>query len=156
MALFQCLSGASLLCAVLVNNFGEGSKILSIINTVCSMMGMFGISASYCVIWLYTPEVYPTNLRNIGLGFLTLCGSIGSMISPFSRILMLYVPWLPGTIFAVGSLASVCLLIFMPETQHLQMPTTMNDVRNQLKSQKRKKKTRSNEENHQNASLTKA
>ncbi|XP_029642872.1 solute carrier family 22 member 7-like [Octopus sinensis] len=156
MALFQCLSGVSLLCAVLVNNFGKGGKVLSIINTVCSMMGMFGISASYCVIWLYTPEVYPTNLRNIGLGFLTLCGSIGSMISPFSRILMLYVPWLPGTIFAVGSLASVCLLIFMPETQHLQMPTTMNDVRNQLESQKRKKKKRSNSENHQNTSLTKA
>eukprot|EP00106_Octopus_bimaculoides_P000525 XP_014767967.1 PREDICTED: solute carrier family 22 member 5-like [Octopus bimaculoides] len=156
MALFLCLSGVSLLCAVLVNNLGGKKKVFSIINTVFSMMGMFGISASNCIMWLYTPEVYPTNLRNIGLGFLAFCDSIGSMISPYFRILMLYVPWLPGTIFAIGTLTSVCLLNFMPETQRLQMPTTMDDVRKQLEAQKRKKKNPSSEENYQDSNLTQA
>ncbi|GAB1601286.1 solute carrier family 22 member 7-like [Argonauta hians] len=140
MALFQCLSGTSLLLAVIVNNIGDGSKVYSVLNTVLSMMGMFGISASYCVIWLYTPEVYPTNLRNIGLGFLTCSGCFASMISPFSRVLLKYIPWLPGTIFSVGSISSTIFLLFMPETQKLQMPSTMSDVRKQLELQKRSKK----------------
>ncbi|XP_029657377.1 solute carrier family 22 member 8 [Octopus sinensis] len=156
MALFQCTSGISLLCAVLVTNFGGEKKVYSIINTVFSMMGMFGISASNCIMWLYTPEVYPTNLRNIGLGILALCDSVGNMVSPYFRILMLYAPWLPGTIFAVGSLTSVCLLNFMPETQRLQMPSTMDDVRKQLKAQKRKNKNPPSEEDSQNENLTQA
>uniref|UniRef100_A0A0L8I106 Major facilitator superfamily (MFS) profile domain-containing protein n=2 Tax=Octopus bimaculoides TaxID=37653 RepID=A0A0L8I106_OCTBM len=143
--------------AYFIGTITDGKKkVFSIINTVFSMMGMFGISASNCIMWLYTPEVYPTNLRNIGLGFLAFCDSIGSMISPYFRILMLYVPWLPGTIFAIGTLTSVCLLNFMPETQRLQMPTTMDDVRKQLEAQKRKKKNPSSEENYQDSNLTQA
>ncbi|XP_014767964.1 solute carrier family 22 member 21 isoform X2 [Octopus bimaculoides] len=143
MALFQGLSGLALFVAVTVTYLGDGSKLYSILNTVFSLFGMFGISASYCVIWLYAPEIYPTNLRNIGLGFLTLSGSMGNMISPYSRLLMTYIAWLPGTIFSFGCLGCLTLLYFMPESQSMQMPMTMDDVREQLRKQKKSRRKQS-------------
>ncbi|GAB1601326.1 hypothetical protein Ahia01_000410900 [Argonauta hians] len=140
MALFQGLSGVALFVAVSVTYLGDGSQANSILNTAFSLLGMFGISASYCCLWLYTPEVYPTNLRNIGLGFLTLSGSLGNMLSPFSRLLMNYITWLPGIIFSIGCLGCLLLLYFMPESQSMQMPMTMNDVRAQLRKQRSSKR----------------
>ncbi|XP_036362916.1 organic cation transporter protein-like [Octopus sinensis] len=143
MALFQGLSGVALFVAVTVTYLGDGSKLYSILNTIFSLFGMFGISASYCVIWLYAPEIYPTNLRNIGLGFLTLSGNMGNMVSPYSRLLMTYIAWLPGTIFSFGCLGCLTLLYFMPESKSMQMPMTMDDVREQLRKQKKSRRKQS-------------
>ena len=30
---------------------------------VCAMLGNFFISTTFAIIWLYTPELFPTNIR---------------------------------------------------------------------------------------------
>ncbi|CAI9729660.1 Hypothetical predicted protein [Octopus vulgaris] len=124
----------------------NGSSVYSILNIIFSLLGMFGISASFCLIWIYAPEIYPTNLRNIGLGFLTFSGSVGNMVSPYSRLLMENIPWLPGTVCSIGCILSFSLLYFMPESQKMQMPSSMSDVKAHMKLQKRSKREKSGKE----------
>eukprot|EP00106_Octopus_bimaculoides_P000528 XP_014767970.1 PREDICTED: solute carrier family 22 member 6-like [Octopus bimaculoides] len=145
-AFFQGTAGVALFISVAVLYFGDGSSVYSVLNLIFSLLGMFGISASFCLIWIYTPEVYPTNLRNIGLGFLTFSGNVGSMVSPYSRLLMDYIPWLPGTVCSIGCILSFFLLYFMPESQKMQMPSSMSDVKEYMKLQKRSKREKSGKE----------
>ncbi|XP_036356006.1 solute carrier family 22 member 8-like isoform X2 [Octopus sinensis] len=143
---YQGTAGVALFIAVAVLYFGDGSSVYSILNIIFSLLGMFGISASYCLIWIYAPEIYPTNLRNIGLGFLTFSGSVGNMVSPYSRLLMENIPWLPGTVCSIGCILSFSLLYFMPESQKMQMPSSMSDVKAHMKLQKRSKREKSGKE----------
>ncbi|XP_014767962.1 solute carrier family 22 member 21 [Octopus bimaculoides] len=135
-AFFLGTAGVALFLAVAVLYFGDGSSVYSVLNIIFSLLGMFGISASFCLMWIYTTEVYPTNLRNIGLGFLTFSGNVGTMLSPYSRVLMDIIPWVPETVCSIGCILSVFLLYFMPETKRMQMPSSMSDIRKQMVLQK--------------------
>jgi hypothetical protein len=47
------------------------------------MLGKMAITYSYALICLYTPEVYPTVIRGIGLGAGSLMSRIGGVVAPF-------------------------------------------------------------------------
>ena len=52
---------------------------LTIILFVCRGL----IAGSFQGIYVYTPEVYPTTVRGMGLGIASSCGRVGGMIIPF-------------------------------------------------------------------------
>ena len=52
------------------------------------MTGKYGITASLAVLVLYCGEIYPTNLRNEGLGLASTAGRIGGMLAPFTVYLV--------------------------------------------------------------------
>lgn len=129
MLFFQIFSGISLLISVIINFSVESNASTVVAGKIFTLLGMFGISASFCVLWLYAPEVYPTNLRNSGLGLMGMGSAFGNMISPFSRYTARHIAWLPSTIFGIGNVFGSLLLITLPESKNTQMPTTMDDVR---------------------------
>ena len=47
------------------------------------MTGKFGISASFAIIYNFTAELYPTNIRNIGVGAGSFWARIGGILAPF-------------------------------------------------------------------------
>ena len=51
--------------------------------TALAMVGKLGVSSSFAVIYLYTAELYPTVLRNFGVGCGSMFARIGSMVSPY-------------------------------------------------------------------------
>lgn len=152
MVFFQFLSGVALVLAVIINLVLKDASASATAKVILTLIGMFGISASYCVIWLYVPEIYPTNLRNIGIGMLGISGAIGNMISPFSRVVVLYIPWLPSTVFGAGSILSSLLIFTLPESRGQQMPTTMDEIRSWKEKRKEKKLALKN--NQKNGSVT--
>ena len=51
--------------------------------TTLSMIGKFGIQAGFASLYVFTPELYPTNLRNVGISTASLFARIGGILSPF-------------------------------------------------------------------------
>eukprot|EP01026_Neomeris_dumetosa_P050056 TRINITY_DN4381_c0_g1_i1.p1 TRINITY_DN4381_c0_g1~~TRINITY_DN4381_c0_g1_i1.p1 ORF type:complete len:407 (-),score=57.81 TRINITY_DN4381_c0_g1_i1:195-1415(-) len=44
------------------------------------------VMASFTIIYIYTPEVYPTYVRTFGLGFFTSLSRIGGLVAPFVSV----------------------------------------------------------------------
>ncbi|XP_063403879.1 organic cation transporter protein-like isoform X2 [Mytilus trossulus] len=93
-----------------------------------AMIGKFCITASYAIIYLMAAEVFPTVVRNIGMGVSSMCARIGGMLAP--QILELNRFWGPLPLILFGGLAifSGALALLLPETSGKPLPQTMEDV----------------------------
>lgn len=58
------------------------------------MAGKFGFTMSFTVVYIYTAEIYPTVLRNLGMGMCSSAARIGSITAPYIIFLgMLMALW---------------------------------------------------------------
>lgn len=97
MFIFKYIGRRPLLAAMM---FGSGISCLSIIPFfavgmddsqwihVFAMIGKFCITSSFGIIYVYSAEVYPTALRQIGVGSCSVAGRVGSIIAPFIKELV--------------------------------------------------------------------
>jgi len=53
------------------------------ITVVLSNVGKFGISAAFAVIYVWSAELFPTPVRNSGMGSSSMMARVGSMICPY-------------------------------------------------------------------------
>lgn len=54
------------------------------------LIGKFGATAAFTVLYVVTSEVFPTSLRHTLMGFCSTFGRIGSMIAPQTPLLVVY------------------------------------------------------------------
>ncbi|XP_062579258.1 organic cation transporter protein-like [Saccostrea cucullata] len=142
--MFHAIAGVSLtLTAVL--NFTADTSSLKGLASAMSFAGKFGISGSFMTIFLYTPEIYPTNLRALGMGLASAASRIGGMISPYAALFGTYIPWGPGVVFGSLSLVVTILFLWLPETTGKELPDTLEETKNFyiLKDNKKKNKMNS-------------
>jgi len=80
------------------------------------MINRFILCAYYSIFFVYLAEMYPTEIRSLGLGWVCLMGVIGSAISPFvstfSEMLHMNSWFLPAILGGFGWIFIFCL----PET----------------------------------------
>ena len=50
---------------------------------IFACFGIVGMSVSFTTVYLYSGELFPTVIRNIGVGTSSMCARIGSMMAPF-------------------------------------------------------------------------
>ena len=62
--------------------FGDSPKI------VLAMVGKFAIAGSFALVYLYTAELFPTQVRNIGAGVSTIGARLGGIFSPIVLLLV--------------------------------------------------------------------
>lgn len=48
-----------------------------------TMTGKFFVSVGFSAIYMYTPEMYPTPIRAIGIGVGSMFARVGSLLAPF-------------------------------------------------------------------------
>ena len=51
--------------------------------TVFSMIWKFGVSGSFAVIFVFSPELFPTVVRTIGVGAGSMSARVGGLLAPF-------------------------------------------------------------------------
>jgi len=122
----QILSGvACIICGLLQGVDDPGLQILQIL---MSLVGKFGASACFAIVYVYTAEMFPTVIRNQAVGTCSLVARIGGVISLLLDLLKVY--WRPAPVFIMGVVATLAgvLAVFFPETLGEKLPETIEDA----------------------------
>ncbi|XP_076469523.1 organic cation transporter protein-like isoform X2 [Babylonia areolata] len=140
---FMLTAGLACLATILTVSFG--GQELQWVTTALAMLGKLGISASFTAVYLISAEIFPTVIRNLGMGCSSACGRIGSIVSPYVADLALYVGGrfgraVPLVIFGGLALLAGLLALYLPETLNRTLPDTLEDAVNFVKNRDENKK----------------
>ena len=110
------------------------SPDLVILQVILSLIGKFGASACFAIVYVYTAELFPTVIRNTAVGTCSTIARVGGICS----ILIGLIPK-PAPFIIMGIVACVAggLALFFPETVGSKLPETMDDAINIGKDSKR-------------------
>ncbi|KAK3734881.1 hypothetical protein RRG08_038907 [Elysia crispata] len=108
---------------------------------VLSLVGKFGASAGFAVIYVYSAELFPTVMRNSGIGICSFMARVGGIIAPYIGDLGNIIKGdlgiaLPLVIFGGLSVGAGLLVLFLPETTNKVLPDTVEDAKNFGRSEK--------------------
>ncbi|XP_061603051.1 solute carrier family 22 member 6-A isoform X1 [Cololabis saira] len=101
---------------------------LSIIRTVLAMVGKFGITASLSIIYVYSAEVFPTVIRQNGIGISSMCARFGGVLAPMMYLLRSVSSHAPMVLCGLCPLLGSALTLMLPETANKPLPDTIEDV----------------------------
>uniref|UniRef100_A0A1A7XNR9 Major facilitator superfamily (MFS) profile domain-containing protein n=1 Tax=Iconisemion striatum TaxID=60296 RepID=A0A1A7XNR9_9TELE len=120
------LAVGGLACLLMLTIPADHPNIL----TGLAMVGKFGITASFAVIYVYTAEIFPTVVRQTGLGVSSMFARVGGVLAPIINMLHNHSPATPLIIFGASPLLGAVLALALPETADRPLPDTLEDVEN--------------------------
>ncbi|XP_076848225.1 solute carrier family 22 member 7-like [Brachyhypopomus gauderio] len=96
--------------------------------TVIAVLGKGLSEASFTSVFLYTTELYPTAVRQNGMGYTSFMARLGASISPL--IMLLEEVWLllPQVVFGTLAVCTGLVASLFPETNHARLPETIADI----------------------------
>uniref|UniRef100_A0A3B5LAJ0 Major facilitator superfamily (MFS) profile domain-containing protein n=1 Tax=Xiphophorus couchianus TaxID=32473 RepID=A0A3B5LAJ0_9TELE len=92
------------------------------------MTGKFGFTMAFTIVYIYTAEIYPTVLRNVGMGMCSSAARIGSITAPYVIYLGTYNKVLPYILMGSLTIASSVVNFFLPETFNKDLPETVEQM----------------------------
>jgi len=94
---------------------------------VLSMIGKFFISAAFSILYIFSAELFPTVLRNTGMGISSVTAKAATMLAP---VLVDFAPdgVLPLVVFGCCSGAAGLLSLSLPETAARPLPETLEEA----------------------------
>ncbi|TPQ22173.1 MFS transporter [Streptomyces sporangiiformans] len=120
-----CLVGFSLSSAAAAFVYGNASGVTELI--ISGSVLQFLFFGMFSSIFAYTPELFPTRARAIGMGSSTAAGRLGSIFGPVVVPLVIAAQG-PSVVFAASAVlfvtGSVVAILFLPETRQ----TVLEDI----------------------------
>ncbi|XP_018018816.1 solute carrier family 22 member 15-like [Hyalella azteca] len=95
---------------------------------VLALLGKLCIAASFSIAYIHSGEIFPTCVRNTGLGIVSVAARVGGIICPFLLMLGGLFPDLQYIVLGLLGLTSGLLNLLLPETLGRTMPETVQDV----------------------------
>uniref|UniRef100_A0A671Q5K1 Solute carrier family 22 member 4-like n=1 Tax=Sinocyclocheilus anshuiensis TaxID=1608454 RepID=A0A671Q5K1_9TELE len=92
------------------------------------MLGKFGLSAAFSILYPATAELYPTVLRNTALGACSMASRVGSILAPYFIYLGGYYRSLPYILIGSVNILSGLLSILLPESLGSPLPETISHM----------------------------
>lgn len=102
----------------------------TIISTIIVIAGKLFIAGSFAIIYNYSAELFPTVVRNTGIGLGAMCARLSGALTPMITLLDSFDPKIPSVIFGLVALVSGFLCCFLPETMNQPMPQSISDGEN--------------------------
>uniref|UniRef100_A0A8D2KV04 Major facilitator superfamily (MFS) profile domain-containing protein n=1 Tax=Varanus komodoensis TaxID=61221 RepID=A0A8D2KV04_VARKO len=104
---------------------------LKTLRTIFAVFGKGCLGASFNCVFLYTGELYPTVIRQTGMGFGNTLARVGGIVAPLVRMTGEYSPSLPLLIYGAAPIVSGIAACFLPETLNVPLPDSVDDVERQ-------------------------
>ncbi|XP_036173819.1 solute carrier family 22 member 7 isoform X4 [Myotis myotis] len=97
-------------------------------STALAVTGKGFSEAAFTTAYLFTSELYPTVLRQTGMGLTALVGRLGGSLAPLVALLDGVWLSLPKLTYGGIALLAACTALLLPETRKAQLPETIQDV----------------------------
>lgn len=122
--------GATLLPVFLLSQGSEYQWV----TVVLALIGKLGAAASFASVYIFSSELFPTVLRNAGMGTASVCARVGGMLAPYVAEGGRMMGGAMGRAFPLmvcGSAAVLAGLLAttLPETAGEDMPDTVHDIK---------------------------
>lgn len=102
-----------------------------VIITILAVIGKACILATFLGIYVFTVELYPTIIRNTGIGVCSMMARFGSIVTPYI-VLLADLPrmskTLPLVIFGVFGIVAGVMALWLPETRYSPMAQTVEQA----------------------------
>ncbi|XP_010225647.1 PREDICTED: solute carrier family 22 member 6-A-like [Tinamus guttatus] len=130
----------SLVCAgcVIITNIFVSTE-LQTVRTALAVIGKGCLSASFNCVFLFTTELYPTPIRQTGLGFGSTMARVGGIVAPLVKMMDEYYPFLPPVVYGAAPVASAVAASFLPETLNMSLPDTIEEVESRFQAKRTEK-----------------
>ncbi|XP_014786483.1 organic cation transporter protein isoform X1 [Octopus bimaculoides] len=97
---------------------------------ILAVLGKMGATASFGGIYLASTEVFPTVVRNSGVGTSSSFARLGSLTAPLILELTVFGSWLPLTVYGVLGILGGLLIFLLPDMKDTCLPQTFEDMDN--------------------------
>ncbi|XP_070533075.1 organic cation transporter protein-like [Ptychodera flava] len=116
---YMVLGGVSLIISV--------PPEIAEVSAAWATIGKFFSAGGFAIAYVFAGEIYPTTVRNAGMGLSSTCARVGSIISPYVMLLIdVWYP-LPYLIMAFASIIAGFLVLLLPETHNQEFPETLHE-----------------------------
>ncbi|XP_053568918.1 solute carrier family 22 member 13 [Bombina bombina] len=105
-------------------------KDLPVVTTALAVIGKFSIASSFSTCYVYTAELFPTVIRQNGVGLCNMTARVAGILAPLIGLLSKYHSAIPMAIYGSGPVICGVLCFLLPETRDkdLQDFTQENDT----------------------------
>ncbi|NWU10639.1 S22AD protein, partial [Cephalopterus ornatus] len=95
--------------------------------TVLATIGKFAASASFSTSYVYAAELFPTVVRQTGVGLCSMLARMAGVLAPLVRLLGQYHRAIPMAIFGSAPVLGGLLCVLLPETSGMELPDDTGD-----------------------------
>ena len=99
-----------------------------------ALLGKLCLASSFAVVYIHSAEIFPTTVRNSGMGLVSVAARVGGIMAPFIVSLGEFIPQLQFTVLGLMSLLAGLLNLRLPETAGRQLPDTITDLSDLLRA----------------------
>ncbi|XP_053908492.1 solute carrier family 22 member 6-like isoform X2 [Cuculus canorus] len=101
---------------------------LQLLRMALAVVGKGSLAASFNCAYIFTGELFPTVIRQTGLGLGGTLARVGSMVAPLVQMTAEVTPALPLLIYGSAPIVAAIATTFLPETRNAALPETVQDV----------------------------
>ncbi|XP_062045187.1 solute carrier family 22 member 4 isoform X2 [Lepus europaeus] len=92
------------------------------------MLGKFGVTSAFSMLYVFTAELYPTLVRNMAVGVTSMASRVGSIIAPYFVYLGAYNRMLPYIVMGSLTVFIGIVTLFFPESFGMTLPETLDQM----------------------------
>nr|XP_014340231.1 PREDICTED: solute carrier family 22 member 21-like [Latimeria chalumnae] len=92
------------------------------------MVGKLGVGVAFSVAYIYTAELYPTVVRNMGFGINSMAARIGGIASSYFVYMGTYYKNLPSTVMGILTVIAGLSSLLLPETWGRPLPEQISET----------------------------
>ncbi|GAB1294802.1 Solute carrier family 22 member 13 [Apodemus speciosus] len=118
------LTLAGTMCIIIIFIPGD----LPTVVTVLAIVGKFASSAAFTISYVYTAELFPTIIRQTGMGLVSIFSRVGGILTPLVMLLEQFHQALPMLIFGSLPIGAGLLCALLPETRGQTLKDTLQDL----------------------------
>ncbi|KAI5102665.1 solute carrier family 22 member 15, partial [Silurus meridionalis] len=124
LASFLILAGLCCLLSVVVPV--QSGSVIS--GSSFALLGKLMVSAAFNIVYVYTSELYPTVIRNAGLGVCSMSCRVGGILAPFVPSMKVLNASMPFMVFCLTGVSAGAMGLLLPETFNKPVAETLEEL----------------------------